>query len=106
VKVYGTLLDDLGFACLRLSGRSPLIRWIKKNATEVDRCPLTGKVETWIWEDGDVRVSISKAYPKGYSLFITGLPAPYVSVLRAGYEAALEVLKKHGIDGWVYCRLD
>jgi len=107
IAVYEPLLDDLGYAEIRISGRSPLVRWIKKNATNIIREPLTGRPEAWEWSDGDVLVSISKAYPKGYSLYIRGVAvAQYISVQVAGYEAALEVLKKYGVDGWVWSRID
>ena len=99
-KVYGTILDLCGFANIRLSGRSPLVRFIKKNG-------FRSGYYSYVLYTKYGKVEIYKAYPKGYSLYLPiDNGRQEVSVKEAAYQAALEVLKKHGIDGWVYSRLD
>jgi len=99
-KVYGTMLDSCGFANIRLSGRSPLVRFIKKNG-------FKRSFHSYVLYTPYGKVEIYKAYPKGYSLYLPiDNGRQEVSVKEAAYQAALEVLKKYGIDGWVYSRLD
>ena len=99
-RVYGTMLDLCGFANIRLSGRSPLVRFIKKNG-------FRSGYYSYVLYTKYGKVEIYKAYPKGYSLHLPiDEGRQEISVKEAAYQAALEVLKKHGINGWVYSRLD
>jgi len=99
-RIYGTMLDSCGFANIRLSGRSPLVRFIKKNG-------FKRSFHSYVLHTPYGKVEIYKAYPKGYSLYLPiDNGRQEVSVKEAAYQAALEVLKKHGIDGGVYSRLD
>ena len=99
-RVYGTMLDLCGFANIRLSGRSPLVRFIKKNG-------FRSGYYSYVLYTKYGKVEIYKAYPKGYSLYLPiDEGRQEISVKETAYKAALKVLEKHGIEGYVYTRLD
>ena len=99
-RVYGGMLDLCGFAHIRISGRSSLVRYIKRYGRRVG-------YRSYVLDTPLGRVEISKAYPKGYSLYLPiELGRQEISVKKAAYQKALEVLERHGIYGWIYSRLD
>ena len=96
----GRMLDLCGFAHIEISGRNPLVSWIKKHAEKDGNGDY--KLET---QQG--RVRLYKGYKTGYNLYLpVECGRQEISVAVAGYQAALRVLAEHGIDSYVVSRLD
>ncbi len=89
-KTVGTMKDLCGFASIKgIRGNSRFINAVKKLGKE------NKNMDNYYNIKG---ASVSKAYPKGYSLTIS-LQTQAISVKKKAHKKALEVLEKHDLNG-------
>lgn len=104
---------DCGFAWVKVSGKSPFVRWIKKQLAEKFCAKYVGgnlRNLDGTWAPSKPRESLrygSPGYPTGWQFWKPGeFPGQSIRIHEAGSRAFAKHLTDNGIDAYMDSRLD